>query len=253
MRIRVVSIFLVGCAALVWAQPQVPTFEVSSVKRNTSGDASSSSGHVAGGAFAARNSTVKQLLLEAFRIPEALMRGGPSWIETERFDVDAWPGTPVDSATSIQMLQALLTERFKLRTHRETTDVDGYALTVSAGGTKLALNTDVECKPPCGGTISSPTGRLTSRKVPVSRFAVRLAEVVSRPVVDMTGLVGDFNMTLEWAPEPSQFQGAAKETPNEQRPSLFTALEEQLGLRLVSQRVRQEVLVIDAIERPTPN
>ena len=253
MRIRYAAIFVVIGAVLMMAQAPLTKFDIASVKRNTSGDANSSSGPVAGGAFSARNSTVKQLLLEAFRVPETLVRGGPSWIETERFDVDARPGAPVDSATSVQMLQALLAERFRLKTHRETTDVEGYGLIVSPGGAKLVLNTDVECKPPCGGTISSPTGRLTSRKVPLSRFAVRLAEVVSRPVVDMTGLVGDFNMTLEWAPEPSQFQGAAKETPNDQRPSLFTALEEQLGLRLVPQRIRQEVLVIDAIERPTPN
>ena len=181
------------------------------------------------------------------------MRGGPGWIDSERFDVDARPGMPVDSATSVQMLQALLTQRFKLKTHRDTIEVDGYALVVSPAGARLALNDDVDCKPPCGGTVSSPTGRLTSRKVSLSRFASRLAEIVSRPVVDQTGLIGDFNMALEWAPEPSQFQGGAKETPNDQRPSLFTALEETLGLRLMPQRIRQDMLVIDAIERPTPN
>jgi uncharacterized protein (TIGR03435 family) len=253
MRKRLVVILLLVIPVLSSAQPQLPTFEIASVKRNTSGDANSSSGQVSGGAFSARNSTAKQLLLEAFRIPETLMRGGPNWIESERFDVDARPNAPVDSATSVQMLQALLIDRFKLRTHRESIEVEGYSLIVAPRGAKLELNTDAECKPPCGGTISSPTGRLTSRKVPLSRFAARLAEVVSRPVVDNTGLTGEFNMQLEWAPEPSQFRGAAKEVPNDQRPSLFTALEEQLGLRLVPQRVRQDVLMIDSIERPTPN
>ena len=181
------------------------------------------------------------------------MRGGPKWIDSERFDVDARPGMPVDSATSAQMLRGLLSDRFKLKTHWESVEVDSYALTIGPRGARLELNTDAECKPPCGGTISSPTGRLTSRKVPLSRFAAKLAEIVSRPIVDNTRLAGEFNMQLEWAPEPSQFQGAAKEVPNDQRPSLFTALEEQLGLRLSPQRVRQDLLVIDSIERPTPN
>ena len=123
------------------------------------------------------------------------MRGGPGWIESRRFDVDARPAMPVDPATAVQMLQALLIDRFKLKTHWEATETEGFALVVAPQGARLELNADAECLPPCGGTIDSPTGRLTSRKVSLSRFAA-----ASQP-----------------------------------------------------QRVRPDVLVIDAIERPTSN
>jgi uncharacterized protein (TIGR03435 family) len=253
MGIVAIAVVVFGSADLGRTQLQIPTFAVASVKRSTTGNMNSSSGQVGGGAFSARNQTVKQLLLEAHRVPAALLRGGPGWIDSERFDIDARPAMPVDGATSDQMLQALLIERFKLRTHWERTEVEGYALVTAQRGAKLKLNTDTECKPPCGGTINSPSGRLTSRKVPLSRFATRLGEIVSRPVIDKTGLIGEFDVQLEWAPEPSQFQGAAREIPDDPRPSLFAALEEQLGLRLVPQRVLLDMLVIDTIEHPTPD
>jgi uncharacterized protein (TIGR03435 family) len=102
-----------------------------------------------------------------------------------------------------------LEDRFQLKVHQETRDVNGYASVLSKDGPKIKLNAEAICSPLCGGTNVSPSGRLTSRKVPMSRFANLLTEIVGRPVVDATGLAGEFDIDLDWARPLGSLEGRA--------------------------------------------
>jgi uncharacterized protein (TIGR03435 family) len=230
---------------------RAPHFEVASIKLNKTANASSASGFLPGGAFSATNATLKDIISEAYRMRDDQLQGGPKWIDSARFDIAAKTANGTTSEEALLMLQTLLEERFQLRVHQETRDVNGYTLVLSKGGPKIKLNSDAICPPPCGGTNVSASGKLTSRKVPMSRFANRLTEIVGRPVVDATGLAGEFDIDLDWAPAPAEFGGRGHEIPNDPRPSFFTALQEQLGLKLEPQKTTVHILIIDSAEKPS--
>jgi uncharacterized protein (TIGR03435 family) len=138
------------------------------------------------------------------------------------------------------MLQTLLAERFHLVLHRETRSLQAYVLEVAKGGSKLEQSTGE------GSSTDSRRGGMVARGTTMDRFAQVLARQMDLPVANQTGLEGAFNFKLEWAPE------SARPEPNA-GPSIFTALQEQLGLRLRTQKAPVEVLVIDRAERPTEN
>jgi uncharacterized protein (TIGR03435 family) len=225
------------------------------------------------------------------------IKGGEAWINSERYRVDAKSAEPEDQALMHgPMLQALLEDRLKLKTHRETTEVPAYALTVAKGGLKMHqfregscvpvdfnfLNTQfppppIPDPPPgqqyCGGTTADGKhwwGRLTTRKGPnvtIEAHGVSLDEfpivlggaVLDRPLINKTGITGRFDVHLEFAAAEtaSSAQAGAPPVGFPDDPtggaSIFTALQEQLGLKLESAKVDGEVLVIDHVERPSEN
>jgi uncharacterized protein (TIGR03435 family) len=183
--------------------------------------------------------SLKQLLSIAFGLHESQFLG-PSWIETEGYDIVAQPAGAVSTAEIQLMLQTLLQDTFKLRSHRETREMAVYWLMVADGGPKLRdpkeLD-DFEAKY-AGKSPFRPgfVGIFTKKDLPA--FAKRLSGGVDRPVIDKTGIKGEYWFQIEWADDH----------PGTASPSLLTALREQSGLRLAEHMAPMEVLVIDSGE-----
>jgi uncharacterized protein (TIGR03435 family) len=246
---------LLRMPVLVWAvwsafgQAHVtPTFEVASVK--PADPAAAISMNRSGNRFTTSNTSLEMLVLWAYDIRNDRLFGKPKWLDSVRYDVvaKAPEETPVVGLLPQlrQMMQSLLAARFKLAVHRETRELPMYVMVVGKNGPKVHLTEAVE------GPVSAPNPfsmtserRLSGTKVSTSMLAKVLSDQLGNAVEDQTGLKGVFDFTLEWAPDTdAQFIGA----------SLFTAIQEQLGLKLESRKGPVEVLVIDHIEgTPTEN
>jgi uncharacterized protein (TIGR03435 family) len=231
-----------------------PEFDVASVKRNLSGSRPWLVPPV-GGRFTATNVTLRLLIGVGW--PQRVS-GGPPWIVTDGYDVSAVAPEPNISPDDFSlMMQNLLKDRFALRVHTETHEARVYVLLPAKTGLKLPDAKPQPClhglKPRaadpqigCAG-MGVTAESITNEKVSMEWFATVLAGVLGRPVLDRTGFAGSFKVNLEFAPiAPGGDTGNTK-------PSIFTALEEQLGLRLESQKGPEEVLVIDHVERPSEN
>jgi uncharacterized protein (TIGR03435 family) len=230
-------------AAVAPAFPQ--QFEVASIKpaqvgRRRSG-AGSTSGH---GRLTMNNVTLKRAIMAAWDVGPHQIAGGPEWLDADAFEISARAETPVeDESTLNAMLRNLLAARFKLETHRETRVVPAFVLEVAKGGPKMEVSTDPAT------SASSGRGSIEARKISMDWFAEVLARQTDLPVVNHTGLKGPFNLDLEWT--PVRLNVTAQAPPD--GPSVFTAIQEQLGLRLVTQKTPIETLVIDHAERPGDN
>jgi len=181
------------------------------------------------------NVTLKRCILGAFGMGPNQILGGPDWLDADRFQIVAKAEQPVGDGVLMAMLQTLLAERFKLAIHRETRTVQAFVLEVAKNGPKLAKAGDGEA------TTRNGHGLIDAGTITMDRFAQVLARQMDLPVVNHTGLEGIFNLKLEWSPE---MEGGL---------SIFTAIQEQLGLRLRSQKTPVEVLVIDHAEKPSGN
>jgi uncharacterized protein (TIGR03435 family) len=236
---------------VVAAQNSQPAFEVASIKPNNSGDRSAAVIPQPGGGLTATNVTLIQLLRFGFQIQEYQVAGQPAWASSLRFDVVAKAdsaGAPHPADAWQPMLQNLLADRFKLRFHREQREVGVYELVVVRGGHKLKQASLDNCSPPPAGMCGmfrASASQIIGDQVTMEAFATRLSRSLGRPVVDKTKLSGVFNLLLQWTPDapPEDATG----------PSIFTAMQEQLGLRLESAKGPVEVLVIDGVERPSEN
>jgi uncharacterized protein (TIGR03435 family) len=175
---------------------------------------------------------------------------GPAWIDSETFDIvaKAEDNAPVARMYG-PMLQTLLEDRFALKIHKETRQQPVYTLTVAKNGPKLPAIADGSCTTNiCGrGSVRAVKGNtvIESHGVTLAVFAERLVEILNQPVIDRTGLTGLFDIHLEFA--------ADNAPPDATGASIFTAVQDQLGLKLTSEKAPVEVLVIDHIERPSPN
>jgi len=231
-------------AALAQAQPPAARveYEVVSVKPGDPNDPSSS-GRSTPGTMEMRNATLNTLVRGAYNLNEFQLVGGPKWVNSARFHVDAkFPaGTPGDQTRL--MMQNMLADRFKLKVHRETKTLSEYALVVAKGGAKLEAASEDDKK----RTRSSQGPRqIKTWGAPVSNFARMLISAVGAPVLDQTGLDGLYNFILEFAP----LEGARPE--DDKLPSIFAAVQ-QLGLKLEPIKGPVEVLVIDSAEMPAAN
>ena len=175
---------------------------------------------------------------------------GPDWLNTEIYDITATlpPGTTGDEV--LLMIQTLLADRFKLTLHRDSKELPVYALVVGKGGSKLQ-----EVEFGRGSTSGSP-GHLTATRIAIRNLTEFLSRQTGRPVLDMTGLKGFYNFTLNYTPDAAP-SAPSPETPIPESavgPSLFTAVQEQLGLRLEARKAPVEILVVDHAEKvPTEN
>jgi uncharacterized protein (TIGR03435 family) len=244
------TLLLLSIVALA-ASAQTPTFEVASVRPNHSSEGMSSI-HLSKGRVSMENVSMKKVILNAYGIPDDRESAieGPSWLTTERFDIDAiFPGdTPMPQVR--QMMQTLLAERFKLVLHRETRRLPMFSLAIAKSGLKIYPAEDGQ------GQTSNGPGRLEATKITMQRLADLLAHSVGLPVTDSTGVKGVFDFTLEWSADevPKIATMDGKEAAGVTGPSIFTALQEQLGLKLMSEKGPGEILVIDHIEKaPTEN
>jgi uncharacterized protein (TIGR03435 family) len=210
------------------------------------------------------NSTLKEIINTAYSVAYGLrvgatraalnqvIVGGPLWAETTAFDIEAKAENPstTTSAQMLLMLQTLLADRFNLRFHRQNRDVPGFALLVSNNGPKL-----VEAKPEEPQTFTAaPT--VKGQRMPTATIANFLSQRLGRIVVDKTGLTGQYDFTLTWTPDETELgpNGQPVSRPPDQTgPSLVTAVQEQLGLRLERTNVPMELFVIDSVEMPSAN
>ena len=271
------------------ASPPGPAFEVTSVKRNVSGDTFISFGMQPGG-LRLVNIPVRQLIVRAYQVQPYQVLGGPSWTTGDRFDVTAkTPGEPTPQEMNV-MLQSLLADRFKLKIHKETRQSDVFRLIKARTDGRLgeALKpATVDCGAPrgrAGGPTPGPAGRpggpapgpggpaggcfmmiapgrLQMAGQPISTLVNSLAGQLGRPVLDETGLTGPYDLTVSFMPDSTGRGGpppgppppGAPELPpiDPNAPALPTALLEQLGLRLEPAKGPIEVIVIDSIDQPT--
>jgi uncharacterized protein (TIGR03435 family) len=213
------------------------------------------------GHFKAENISVLTLIDWAYEMPETRVLGAPAWIGTTHFNIDAAADPALDQHLhnltadegrheKEQMVQALLADRFRLATHTETRELPIYALVVAKGGAKLG---PVQAN---GSNVSTSNGRIeVQMSDSVAVLAEELAKVVGRDVFDRTGIAGRYDLKLKWTPydgaSPIANESAAPGADS--GPSIFTALEEQLGLKLVPQEGPVQVLVIDHVEVPSAN
>jgi uncharacterized protein (TIGR03435 family) len=235
-----------------------------------------------GGRFTGVNLPLTVIIRNAFDLQPPQLVGLPDWASSERFDIAAkaeqdFPRTGEKPSRAQLMVQSLLEERFKLVSHRETRDLPAYALVLARADGRLGpqlKQSDVDCaalaaaqkaggaasgggavaapgpssrpalaeRRPC--TMTSSDSMLRATAIPIAALIATLSSATQRMVVDRTGLTGSFDFDLTFAREQS---------PDTSAPSVFTAVQEQLGLKLESVRVPMEVLVIDSIERPTPD
>jgi uncharacterized protein (TIGR03435 family) len=226
----------------------------------------------AAGQMSYTNVTVKTLILKAYQIRDFQLSGGPAWIASSRYDVTArvpsgshvdFPADPM-TATDRQretfrqrrdeMVRAMLADRFGLVIHKEMRELPVYVLTVAKGGPKLRDNggkvSDPDLRP---GMVRFNDGSFVGAQVDVPYLVQTLAGMSDRTIVDKTGLSGKYDVELKWNPalgfsSPDDTSGALPDGP-----SLFTALREQLGLRLDSGKGPVEIVVIDRVEMPSAN
>jgi bla regulator protein blaR1 len=248
---RTVSVFVVCVAAF----GQTAVFEAASIKL---GDPASpeTSTHWSAGMVRIKGMTLKGLIVSAYEVREYQVAGGPKWLDGDRYDITAklervegQSDTPANwRERQLRMhaaLRAFLAERFQLAFHEEAKLGPGYALVVAKSGFKLK---PMEGAP--GMSASSGPGRMTVKGGAMESLATSLSAELRMPVVNETAVPGVYEFKLEYAPEGSA-EASSPDKP--MRPSLFTALQETLGLKLESRKVSVKLLVIDKAEKPEIN
>jgi uncharacterized protein (TIGR03435 family) len=285
------SVVAAACVPLVWADGAIlsaqvtpaavtvtpPKFDVATIKRNVSGGSQIGTVFQPDGHYRAFNVRVRDLVSEAYRVRGFQVAGGPSWVDSERFDIEAKTEDAANFAfvvkadgfrtlpeTPFLMLRELLKDRFKLVVHRETREGPVYALTMIRSGVRGPglRPPEVNCatldpKDPspkvglCEGIRRAP-GRFMARTVTMTHLATSLSILLQRLVIDRTGLSERFDFDLEWKPIDSAVDPSASPAA-EFAPSLLAALDERLGLKLESQRAPIEYVVIDSAEPSTEN
>jgi uncharacterized protein (TIGR03435 family) len=273
------ALLLLTCLSLAQTAPPRPQYDVASVKPNTSGTGILFfTGPPQRATFTATNATLQSLVGLAYQIKPFQIEGGPSWLGSDHFDISAKPPEgPVTREQSALMLQMLLEDRFKLVVRRTSKEVPIYALMPAKGSMKLKAASETACfkivpgalppppvpgnPPPCGGFFMSPN-TLQGGGISMAQLASNLTNILRRPVLDKTGFTGTFDVHLEFSRESTAPMGAAgSSTPgaapgvlfDNNGPTIFTALQEQLGLKLESQKGPADLLVTDHAEKPTEN
>lgn len=218
---------------------------------------------IRGRSVIATKNNLDDLLSLAYGVHAKQVIGAPDWARTDMFDIDGipnMPGRPNWQQLS-ELFQKLLTERFQLKFHHEVREISVYAITVSNKEPKFTIATAAPADPPAirvGGL-----GDMRMHNETLKEFAYQLqAIVMDKPVIDRTGLTGKYDFTLKWTPDESQYQQfrgaenlplpASSDNPNAP-PSLYTAMQEQLGLKIETVKAMDDVIVVDHVEKPSPN
>ena len=232
-----------------------PAFEVASVKRSDPNQRRRGIG-IQGRTFEVFGMSLQQLVIFAYDIHPNQLSGAPAWMDAEQYDITAKPdgeGDPSQDQWRL-MMQKLLAERFQLAFHRERRELSVYSLSLAKGGAKITRNANDKAAPwmvfPRGGSLAAST-------MSMDDFAKVLQRgMVDRPVVNQTALPGRYDFALSWTPvrlETTPSPTALNPEANEMFPDLFTAIQQQLGLKLDSVKQRIDVLVIDKVSRPSDN
>ncbi len=249
-RLLLLILLVLLAAPLANAQTSTPSFEVATIKPAApSPDGHTHINYPSDYRFSAINITVLALMQWAYDIPERQILDGPAWLSSTRFDIvaKADPNEQIKSLTSDQaqdlkrrMVQALFADRFHLKLHRETRTLAAYDLILAKGGSKLQLTQSN------GKSIGTSHTYFNGQGLTTAMIAEELSRITGRIVVDKTNLTGRYDLKLRWTPD---------DTPatDDSAPSLFTAIQEQLGLKLEPAKEPVPVIIIDGIDPPSPN
>jgi uncharacterized protein (TIGR03435 family) len=258
MRLNRIGLAL-GCIMPVGLHPQTlpPApqyrFEVASIRPSQPGAEPGGMAPGPQGGFRATNMTVLELITYAYHLRNEQVAGAPKWTTTERFSISATPDRPEPLHPGMkpaefeehhrrqrQRMQALLKDRFGLVLRSETKDLTVYTLNVAKGGVKMIAKPEPTGAP----TIRMPNGRMSGTSVGMPLLTQALTRAVGREVADQTGLTGYYDFDMTWTPD------TAAEEPG---PSIFAAIQEQLGLRLDARKAPVPFLVVEFVERPSEN
>jgi uncharacterized protein (TIGR03435 family) len=235
-----------------------PGFEVASIKPSDPGARGSGLPPAVGGRFRAVNVTTRELIGYAYH-RHARITGGPNWLDTARYDVAAKAESNVPEEKIRPMVLRLLQDRFALKFHHEEKQMQAYAMTVAKNGPKFTVSDecapDPEHKSPCGGFRVYRRSYVSGQQVSSADLAEVLEALLDMPVIDRTGIKGVFKVTLQWTPDERMPVGndAGVAPVNSDAPSLFGAMQDQLGLKLEHQKMAVDVVVIDSAQRPAAN
>lgn len=250
--------------ALTQSGPSPLKFEVATIKPSAPGGRGGGIRPLPGGErYQATNMNVKGIMTVAWRIKADQITGGPAWLDSDRFDMNAKAEKPSTVDELHEMLKNLLTEQFKLRLHTETKEMPVYALTVDKGGPKMTPHEAQSAGDPWIDVAGdSQPGEFLKTKwhatfSPMNYFAFRLSQIMDRPVIDQTGLKGGFDFDLAFTRDlpPGIRDGAMLNgvTIDTSGPTIFDAVQKQLGLKLERQKGPVEILAIDGAEKPAGN
>jgi uncharacterized protein (TIGR03435 family) len=237
-----------------------PSFEVATVKPSEP-DKPGKMFRVQGTHFSTLNTTLMDLLTFAYGVQQKQILNAPEWVDKDKWDISAQPdvpGVPNDRQMKT-MVEKLLADRFQLKFNKDKKELSAYVLTVSKSGQKMTKNDSKDNLPGLFFTSISPV-RLTVQNATMTDFCGLLqSAVLDRPVVDQTALDGKWNFLLKWTADDSQFSGMGIKPPSasdaaaDAPPPLFTAIQEQLGLKLEAGKAQVPVLLISSVEKPSAN
>jgi len=247
---RLLSIVLGGLLICPLAKAQV--FEVATIRPHAPDDARFLVRFPVNGRFTATGATARLITRMAYDVQEDQLIGGPSWFATDQWDIQAESGNPAtrSAGDTRLMLQKLLENRFGLRVHRENRNRPAYVLTVGKGGPKFQAD---ESDGPTDIHVTATS--IETRGAELSKITQTLSTALGRTVVDGTGLKGRYSVSLAWdeIPGMGNTPGAEPSLSRNEHGSIFTAVEEQLGLRLEARHAEVQTIVVDRIERPSEN
>lgn len=240
-----VLIVAIAGAAQTAAQRNSPAFDIVSIK--ASGPDSFGYFTPTPDGFRAGKTTPRLLIATAFRIQDYQLSGGPSWISSEEFDFVGKADRAVSRDELLAMLQDLLTEHFGLLIHKEQGALSGYLLTAAKGGAKLGVATGTAAH------ITRGRHKIEAQHVGIGSLIAIIGAIVERPIVDKTGLRDAYDFTLEWSEDDKSALSPGGVPVASQGPTIFTALQEQLGLKLEPAPAVGDLYVIDRIRHPAEN
>jgi len=243
------ALAFLAVAGLVLAQ-QAPKFEVASIKPNKSADNNGTWRYDDHGKFIGENIPVKFLILTAFRLKEAQLSGLPAWADSEKYDIEAKAEGKTTQDQNIAMLQNLLADRFNFKHHQAKKTMPVYFLVRAKRGMKAPESADGPCPTDaiCGAWFSR-RNQIEGTRITTAQLADALTFQLDRIVVDRTGLRNTFDIKLTWSPEPD----SGDKSGDVDGASIFTAVQEQLGLKLEAAKAPVDILVVDHVERASEN
>jgi uncharacterized protein (TIGR03435 family) len=252
MRSHAFVLVAILSAAPTCAQPRAVGYEVSSIRPNKTGDVIFRI-TPAGNRFVARDVSLFTLIQWAYKLEQSRINGGGPWTKSERFDVEATAPKALSIDQHRLMLQPLLADRFRLETRWETRRMPVYELSATKGASKLKKSTcsgTPSPENPCG-TYGGLLGTITGRSATLDVLAGALSGILGREVLNKTGIQGTWDFNLSWTPDAAV--GAGGTNANGDDLSIFTAVREQLGMKLTPATGPVEILVIVDARRPAPN
>ena len=273
------SLMFIVCGRYAGAQNTEPSarpqLEVAAIRRNVDASPAKNVGIAPGGRLTVKNLPVRFMIRFAYNVQDFQISGGPSWMNTDDYDINAKVTENVGFQQARPLLQALLEDRFKLVLHHETKDTTAYELLPAKNGLKIAPSKEGSCVVPSAENLPKPGAPLPhycgniglhpnlieAYAVPMARFIETLSNVLGRTVIDKTGIKQNIDIRLEFTPD--EINGVGPLGPTEpaatppvadlSKPSIFVAVQEQLGLKLETIKTPGDILVVDQLERPSEN